>query len=50
MDIRNDIKLLASKGISMLDIFSRFGSILYKANIMKANEFLDELSRKNKDR
>ena len=45
-EVRNDIKLLASRGVSMIDVFSRFGSILYKSSVIQANEFLEELANK----
>lgn len=42
-EIRNDVLSLSSKGISLLDLFARFGSTLYRAQIFQAEDYLKSL-------
>ena len=43
-DLKSDINKLLQKGVNIMDLFKRFGSIIFKSELLSAKDALERLT------
>jgi len=46
-ELKNDILKLLSGGVDLMELYRRFGAILFKAKILESGQTIEKLSGKN---
>jgi hypothetical protein len=44
-ELKEDIKKLTNSGVSILDLYKRFGSIIFRSQILSGQEAIERLTK-----